>query len=81
MTRLLNKNCIITGAAGGIGLETSILFAQNGANVVMADINKEQLDKAVAKVLEFAKEAKVVGYVGSLESCAEGGADGMWEGL
>lgn len=63
MSRLQNKNCIITGAAGGIGLETSILFAQNGANIVMADINKEQVDKAVATVLGFNKNVKVVPYV------------------
>ncbi|KAI5847482.1 hypothetical protein BZA05DRAFT_124050 [Tricharina praecox] len=64
MTRLQSKNCIITGAAGGIGLETSILFVQNGANIVMADVNKEQLDKAVATVGKFnTAGAKVVGYV------------------
>lgn len=63
MLRLQNKNCIITGAAGGIGLETSILFAQNGANIVMADINKEQLDRAVATVVGFNKNVKVVAYV------------------
>jgi len=68
MLRLQNKNCIITGAAGGIGLETSILFAQNGANIVMADINKEQLDRAVATVVGFNKNVKVVAYVSSHSS-------------
>lgn len=63
MGRLEGKNSIITGAAGGIGLETSILFAQNGANVLMSDINAEQLDKAVAKVKELAPNAIVEGFV------------------
>jgi NAD(P)-dependent dehydrogenase (short-subunit alcohol dehydrogenase family) len=63
MGRLEGKNSIITGAAGGIGLETSILFAQNGANVLMSDINAEQLDKAVARVKELAPNAKVEGFV------------------
>jgi len=53
MTRLLGKNCVITGAAGGIGLETSILFVQNGANIMMADVNGDALAKAVARVKEF----------------------------
>ncbi|KAA8904976.1 hypothetical protein FN846DRAFT_14719 [Sphaerosporella brunnea] len=63
MGRLEGKNSIITGAAGGIGLETSILFAQNGANVLMSDINAVQLDKAVAKVKQFAPNSKVEGFV------------------
>jgi NAD(P)-dependent dehydrogenase (short-subunit alcohol dehydrogenase family) len=63
MGRLEGKNSIITGAAGGIGLETSILFAQNGANVLMSDINAEQLSKAVAKVQGFAPNAKVEAFV------------------
>ncbi len=37
--RLKNKVAIITGAASGIGKATAILFAQHGANVVVADIN------------------------------------------
>ncbi|TGZ82357.1 short-chain dehydrogenase/reductase [Ascodesmis nigricans] len=63
MTRLSGKNCIITGAAGGIGLETSILFAQNGANVLMSDVNKEALDKALTTVKNLAKDAKVETFV------------------
>ncbi len=32
------KTVVITGAAGGIGAATTFLFAQHGANVVMADL-------------------------------------------
>ncbi|KAE9970368.1 hypothetical protein BLS_004950 [Venturia inaequalis] len=56
--RLLGKNAIVTGAAGGIGLETTILFAQQGAQVLMADLNPEALAKAKAKVLEIVPNAK-----------------------
>ncbi|KAI0532355.1 hypothetical protein GGR58DRAFT_182951 [Xylaria digitata] len=80
--RLAGKNAIITGAAGGIGLETSILFAKEGANVLMADISAPALEKAKAKLLQLvptasrvetiicdvSKEDQVKGMVESLDS-------------
>jgi 3alpha(or 20beta)-hydroxysteroid dehydrogenase len=36
---LLGKTAIITGAASGIGAATSRLFVENGANVLVTDIN------------------------------------------
>jgi NAD(P)-dependent dehydrogenase (short-subunit alcohol dehydrogenase family) len=65
-SRLEGKNCIITGAAGGIGLETSILFVQNGANLLMSDINEDLLKKAFEKVKTFAPDAKVDWFVCSM---------------
>jgi len=55
--RLAGKNAIITGGAGGIGLETSILFAKEGANVLMADISQEALERALAKVKQLVPNA------------------------
>ncbi|KAJ1336116.1 (S,S)-butanediol dehydrogenase [Microdochium nivale] len=60
--RLAGRNAIITGAAGGIGLETAILFAKEGANVLLADISAPALDRAKAKVKQLVPNA------GSLES-------------
>ena len=51
--RLAGKNAIITGAGGGIGLETTILFAKEGASVLMTDISQPALEKALAKVKEM----------------------------
>jgi NAD(P)-dependent dehydrogenase (short-subunit alcohol dehydrogenase family) len=43
MQRLSGKTVIITGAAGGTGRASSKLFAEEGANIVALDINKEWL--------------------------------------
>ncbi|MDB5279596.1 MAG: NAD(P)-dependent dehydrogenase, short-chain alcohol dehydrogenase family [Ferruginibacter sp.] len=41
-----NKTVIVTGAAGGIGLAIAKKFAAEGANLVLADINMDQLQTA-----------------------------------
>lgn len=52
---------VLTGSLNsGIGLETSILFAKEGANVMMADISGPALEKAKAKVLELVPNASRV---------------------
>jgi 3-oxoacyl-[acyl-carrier protein] reductase len=38
--RLENKVIIITGAGSGIEKETAILFAKEGAKVIVADVNE-----------------------------------------
>ncbi|KOS16959.1 putative oxidoreductase [Escovopsis weberi] len=57
--RVAGKNAVITGAAGGIGLETAILFAKEGANVLMADVSEPALEKALAKVKQLVPSARV----------------------
>src|SRR6185312_3847532 len=44
------RTAVITGAASGFGLETSLLAARKGMNVVMADVMMEALGDAVAQV-------------------------------
>lgn len=50
--RLEHKVAIITGAGSGIGLESSLLFASEGAHVVLADINIDAANKTHALLKE-----------------------------
>ncbi|KAI9675290.1 MAG: hypothetical protein M1817_001193 [Caeruleum heppii] len=51
--RLEGKVAVITGAAGGIGLETAILMAREGAALILSDISAPALEKSVAKLREL----------------------------
>jgi NAD(P)-dependent dehydrogenase (short-subunit alcohol dehydrogenase family) len=45
--RLKDKVALITGAGGGIGRESALLFAKEGASVVVVDVNDEGGNKTV----------------------------------
>ncbi len=45
-----NKTVIVTGSARGIGRTIAEYFAKHNANVVISDIDKEEVDKVVAKI-------------------------------
>ncbi|CUS02803.2 3-oxoacyl-[acyl-carrier-protein] reductase FabG [Candidatus Promineifilum breve] len=48
--RLKDKICIITGGAAGIGQATAQRFADEGATVVICDLNEEQGHNTVAAI-------------------------------
>ena len=48
--RLDGKIALVTGAASGIGKEIAIVYAQAGAKVVIADLNKEAADATAAEL-------------------------------
>ncbi|CAB3691871.1 SDR family NAD(P)-dependent oxidoreductase [Paraburkholderia rhynchosiae] len=50
MNRLANKVCLITGAGGAIGRATAQAFKDEGAIVVISDINKRLLDASEQEI-------------------------------
>ncbi len=48
--KLENKVAIITGGGSGIGKETALLFAEEGAKVVVADINEKSGMEVVSEI-------------------------------
>lgn len=50
MRRCENKNVVITGGSSGIGKATAILFAAEGANVIILDINEKMAKETVKEI-------------------------------
>jgi len=50
MKSFQGRTAVITGAASGFGLEVSRIAAAKGMNIVMADVQRDALDAAVAEI-------------------------------
>src|SRR5271156_7074255 len=55
--RLENKNALITGGASGIGRGTAIRFAEEGANVFVADRHLAAAEETAAAVKKLGRKA------------------------
>jgi len=59
--QLKDKVAFITGSASGIGKEIAIVFAQEGAKIVIADLNKQAADATAAELKAGGAQAIGVG--------------------
>ncbi|ASN04195.1 SDR family NAD(P)-dependent oxidoreductase [Virgibacillus necropolis] len=55
--RLDKKVALITGAGSGIGKETALLFAKEGAKVIVNDVNEVAGKQTVAEIIQHGGEA------------------------
>jgi NAD(P)-dependent dehydrogenase (short-subunit alcohol dehydrogenase family) len=55
--RLQNKTALITGGSSGIGRETALLFAREGARVVVTDVNDAAGNETVEMIRQAGGEA------------------------
>ncbi|OIO32976.1 MAG: 3-oxoacyl-[acyl-carrier-protein] reductase [Candidatus Omnitrophica bacterium CG1_02_40_15] len=54
---LEGKLAIITGGARGIGKEIAMLFAKEGANIAICDVNLEEAEKTAKEIQDLGRES------------------------
>lgn len=64
--RLENKVVVVTGASSGVGRETALLFAKEGAKVVAVARRKERLEELANECKEKAYAGCILPYVGDI---------------
>jgi NAD(P)-dependent dehydrogenase (short-subunit alcohol dehydrogenase family) len=70
MARLDGKTALISGGASGIGKAIAQLYLEEGARVVITDINAEALSLAVDELSTFGTVSGVSGDVRSMQDAA-----------
>ncbi len=70
-SRLKGKVALITGAGMGMGREASVLFAEEGARIVVCDIDEVAADQTAALVGKAGGEAHVVSGDAAVEADVE----------
>lgn len=75
--KLKDKICIVTGAAQGIGLATAIKFAEEGATVIVCDLQPAAIEAAVERCRQSGAQAE--GFVVNVTDRAQ--VDAMVAGV
>jgi NAD(P)-dependent dehydrogenase (short-subunit alcohol dehydrogenase family) len=70
MPRLSGKSAVVTGGASGIGKAIAQLYLEEGADVVIADINGALLEKTAK---ELARHGRISSIVADVRSMADAG--------
>ena len=71
MARLEGKTALVSGGASGIGKAIAQLYLEEGANVVISDMNADALKVAVDELSTFGQISGVSGDVRSMEDAGE----------
>ena len=71
--RFKGKAVIVTGAASGLGKETALRLAREGAALVLVDLKQDALDEVAAETSKAAPKAEVVTVVADVSKEAEVG--------
>lgn len=69
---LKDKTAIITGAGSGIGEAIALLFARNGARVVLADLHERDAERVAARIITEGGHALSLGVDVSRPDDCEG---------
>ena len=60
MSRLSGKVAVVTGGALGIGRATSLRLTEEGASVLIADVNTEEAAKTIALITDEGGSASAI---------------------
>ncbi|HEU5405267.1 MAG TPA: glucose 1-dehydrogenase [Gaiellaceae bacterium] len=77
--RLEGKVCVITGAGGGMGADAAIRFTEEGAKIVVADVDSAAAEKVAGEVDGLAVQVDVAdeGSVEAMYAAAAGHFGGI----